>query len=66
MNFAGAFILHTIKIYIKKIKANLLERDIYNDLISSTYLIFNKLTGTQMCFISTPVLNCVYKCVLID
>ena len=41
-----------MKIYIKKIKVNLLERDMYNDLISSTYLILSKLTGTQMCLIS--------------
>ena len=43
-----------MKICIKKIRVNLLERDMYNDLISSTYLILNTLTGTQMCFISTP------------
>ena len=30
------------------IKVNLLERDMYNDLISSTYLILSKLTGTQI------------------
>ena len=44
-----------MKIYVKKIKANLLDQDMYNDLISSTYLILSKLTGIKMCFISTSV-----------
>ena len=44
-----------MKIYIKKIKVNLLDGDIYNDLISSTYLIISMLTGTQICFINRPV-----------
>ena len=55
MNFALIFNLRRMKIYVKKIKANLLDQDMYNDLISSTYLILSKLTGIQMCFISTSV-----------
>ena len=42
------------KNYIKKIKVNLLGRNMYNDLISITYLILSKFTDTQMSFISTP------------
>ena len=38
-----------MKIFIKKINVNLLDK-IYNDLISSIYFIFNKLTGTKICF----------------
>ena len=43
-----------MKICIKNIKVNTLEQDMYNELISSTYLILSKLTGKQIFFISTP------------
>ena len=43
------------EIFIKKIKVNLLGQDICIGLISNTYFIFSKLTGTQLCFISTLV-----------
>lgn len=52
--FAWGFNLHRMKIYRKKIKVNLLNRDIYIDLILSTYLILSKVTGTQISFINTP------------
>ena len=52
MNFASVFNLCRMNVYIKEITVNLWDGDMYNNL--STYLIFNKLNGTQMCFISTP------------